>query len=173
MLELVFVIVVIGILAAAIIPRMQRENTAEATLKLLSDLRYTQHLALVDDKYDATATWFQNRWKIRFDGGSYRIESRDNGAVRYAKDPETKKDIQVDLTDLYGVTLSLAGGCANSSVIAFDHLGRPMIGDVSTDILPYPAGKLLTANCTITISSAEGDSNTITIHPETGYAQGL
>ncbi|MGD9717776.1 MAG: type II secretion system protein, partial [Sulfurimonadaceae bacterium] len=45
MLELVFVIVVIGILAAVIIPRMDRDNASEAAIELQSQIRYAQHLA--------------------------------------------------------------------------------------------------------------------------------
>ena len=51
MLELVFVIVVIGILAAAIIPSTRTNPAQEAAIQLLSDIRYTQHLAMIDDKY--------------------------------------------------------------------------------------------------------------------------
>ena len=52
MLELVFVIVIIGILAAAIIPRMDRDSIYEASEQLLSHIRYTQHLAMTDNIYD-------------------------------------------------------------------------------------------------------------------------
>lgn len=170
MLELVFVIVVIGILAATVIPRMERDTSAEATIKLQSDIRYAQHLALIDDKYDAASTtWFRNRWQIRFADNTYSIVSDAN--TRFAQDPETRKDIKVDLANDYSATLTFTGGCANNQIISFDHFGRPMVGDLSSDTLPYPSGRLLSAKCVITVT-ADG-VHTITLHPETGYIQGI
>jgi type II secretory pathway pseudopilin PulG len=67
MIELVFVIVVIGIVSATIIPTVQRDVLAEAANQLTSHIRYTQHLAMVDDKYDANERfWFKRRWMLRF-----------------------------------------------------------------------------------------------------------
>ncbi len=67
MIELVFVIVVAGILAAVIMPRMDRNTLQEAAIQLISHIRYTQHLAMVDDRFDATNQfWFRERWQIRF-----------------------------------------------------------------------------------------------------------
>jgi len=77
MIELVFVIVVIGIISAVMIPRMDRDVVGEATTQLASNIRYVQHLAMVDDKYisnagmsnDAnpnadTQFWYRKRWQI-------------------------------------------------------------------------------------------------------------
>ena len=56
MLELVFVLVVIGILAAVMIPNMQSTALREAAIQVVSHIRYTQHLAMIDDKFDTTDT---------------------------------------------------------------------------------------------------------------------
>jgi len=67
MLELVFVLVVIGILAAVIIPSTRTNPLQEAATQVVSDIRYTQHLAMMDDKFDSTDTnWYKERWSIRF-----------------------------------------------------------------------------------------------------------
>lgn len=67
LLESVFVIVVIGIIAAVIIPRINSNNLHEAAEQVISHIRYTQHLAMMDDKFDSSdATWYQKRWRIRF-----------------------------------------------------------------------------------------------------------
>jgi len=67
LLEMVFVIVVVGILAAILIPKTERNPLQEAAVQLLSDIRYTQHLAMVDDKFDAQdANWYKKRWQILF-----------------------------------------------------------------------------------------------------------
>jgi prepilin-type N-terminal cleavage/methylation domain-containing protein len=67
MLELVFVIVVVGILAATMAPRFSRDSLQEASDKLISQLRYTKHLAMVDDKFDNNnALWYKERWQLLF-----------------------------------------------------------------------------------------------------------
>jgi prepilin-type N-terminal cleavage/methylation domain-containing protein len=67
MLELVMVIVVLGILAALAIPRMDRDIRQEAADNILSDIRYTQHLALVDDVTNPfNQNWQKAFWRIGF-----------------------------------------------------------------------------------------------------------
>ena len=67
MIELVFVIVVLGILAALSLPRMDRDLKQEAADSILSDIRYTQHLALMDDMHDyKNPKWQQKFWRIVF-----------------------------------------------------------------------------------------------------------
>jgi prepilin-type N-terminal cleavage/methylation domain-containing protein len=85
MMELVFVIVVIGILLAIIIPRIHTDKINEAGVQILGHIRYTQHLAMVDDKYNALdSNWFLGRWQISFSNAnatrSYRIFSERIGA---------------------------------------------------------------------------------------------
>jgi len=66
-LELVFVIIVIGILAVFITPRLGSDSLHEAAVQVMSHIRYTQHLAMSDDKYDSSDDeWFKERWTIRF-----------------------------------------------------------------------------------------------------------
>ncbi|WP_373072253.1 prepilin-type N-terminal cleavage/methylation domain-containing protein [Sulfurimonas sp.] len=77
LLELVFVVVAIGILAAAIIPRINTNRLPEAAHQLVSHVRYVQHLAMSDDKYDSLdSNWYKNKWQIMFErssetGGGY------------------------------------------------------------------------------------------------------
>jgi prepilin-type N-terminal cleavage/methylation domain-containing protein len=73
MIELVFVIVIIGILAAVIIPNTKTNPLQEAAMQVLSHIRYTQHLAMTDDRYDpnnrdsaGAVKWFKERWQIVF-----------------------------------------------------------------------------------------------------------
>ena len=68
MLELVFAIVVIGILASLAMPRIDRDIRQEAADNILSAIRYTQQLALVDDKTNpAQLDWQKAFWNIRFE----------------------------------------------------------------------------------------------------------
>jgi prepilin-type N-terminal cleavage/methylation domain-containing protein len=171
MLELVMVIVIIGIIAAVIIPRTGSNKTAEAAVQLVKDIRYTQHLAMIDDKYDATdANWFKKLWQITFSGNTYSIVS-DAGATVARKQIDKSQFIQdIDLNDLYGVSITgytAPCGTDANKTISFDHVGRPLVDSLSGTTAPYD--NLMSANdCIITLSDGSSDLN-ITIRKETGY----
>jgi len=62
MIELVMVIIVLGILASMAMPRLDRDLRQEAADTILSNIRYTQHLALTDDKHRFNNAQWQRRW---------------------------------------------------------------------------------------------------------------
>jgi prepilin-type N-terminal cleavage/methylation domain-containing protein len=65
MLELVIVIVVLGILAALALPRMERDIRQEAADNILSAIRYAQHMALMDNVNDPRqAKWERRYWRF-------------------------------------------------------------------------------------------------------------
>ena len=67
MLELVFVIVLIGVLSAMVIPRMNRDTVYDASEQVLSHIKYTQHLAMTNNVYRSEVkNWHFARWYIRF-----------------------------------------------------------------------------------------------------------
>lgn len=67
MLELVFVIVIVGILSIVAVSSFQRNTLQEAADQVVSHIRYTQHLAMMDDKFDPNESqWFMRRWTLRF-----------------------------------------------------------------------------------------------------------
>ncbi len=67
LLELLFVLVLISIIAIELLPRMKSNLLKQAAQQLIADIRYTQHLALTDDKYDPNdKVWFKKRWQIIF-----------------------------------------------------------------------------------------------------------
>ena len=71
MLELIMVIVIIGILAAVIIPRTGSNKLAEVAIQVVGDIRYTQHLAMIDDKFNPNVNhWYRQRWQIAFSTAS-------------------------------------------------------------------------------------------------------
>jgi prepilin-type N-terminal cleavage/methylation domain-containing protein len=203
MIELVLVIVVLGILAALAIPRLERDLRQEAADNILSAIRYTQHLALIDDKQKFDdARWERRYWRLYFgtcdnkafyavgsddnmDGSTNaRVDSTEaaldpaNGKLMWAKDTSCTNS-SLEITDLspnifigkrYGVKDIRVGGSCGSKYIAFDHLGRPHQGaGFSNATKPIHAG-YLSSQCTLTFSLEEGDSFTINIEPETGYA---
>jgi len=171
MLELIFVIVVIGILAAVIIPNTKTNPVAEAAVNLLSQIRYTQHLAIINDKFDPNnASWYKDRWQIVLNGNKFSIVSDNN--TTFAKNSQNNSNL--NNIPLKGISLiTTAGGCANQSIISFDHLGRPLVGSLATTTAAYTAignnGALLTSDCNLTLTNGNKNA-TITIRPETGYA---
>ena len=79
LIELVFVIVVLGILTFALWPTKQPTQAFEAARQIVAHIRYTQHLALNDDKFathtytdkDGNANsiakdWYKRLWRITF-----------------------------------------------------------------------------------------------------------
>ncbi len=196
MMELIFVIIVIGILAAVAIPRTGSNKLQEAATQVLSHIRYTQHLAMVDDKFDSNdPTWYEKRWQIRFphvtiagvDTYYYEVFRDENKAgnsniEEEAIDPLTKKTIGdgqaavasiadgalTNLTKGFGV-VTVDGTCVIGGAyrtVAFDFVGRPYL-DVYTGVFSNPVPSL--NGCTIRLNDTQ-QSITIRVHPETGYA---
>ncbi|MBN2825043.1 MAG: type II secretion system protein, partial [Campylobacterales bacterium] len=88
MIELVFVIVVMGILASLAIPRMDRDLRQEAMDSIMSDLMLAQRMAVSDFRHDPNSQlWQKSYWKwepLSCDKGPYYIvysDSNYNGNV--------------------------------------------------------------------------------------------
>jgi len=200
MLELVIVIVVLGILAALAIPRMERDLRQEAADNILSAIRYTQHLALTDDKHKFNnAQWQRSFWQIQFEscaGGDlfYTIGSDDEN---YGGDIDEKEAIldpangkkvfwrntdsctnggdsdtspNIFLTKKYGITSVSGSGGCNG----VQYIGFDHLGrphiGFSASDSPNYAS-YMNSVCTLEFTLAEGDPIQISIQPETGYAQ--
>lgn len=81
MLELVFVIVVVGILSFMAASRFERNTLQEAADQVVGHIRYTQHLAMINDKFISTdATWYKTRWQIIFSTSA----TYTNGKISYS-----------------------------------------------------------------------------------------
>ena len=187
LLEVVFVIVIIGILAALAIPNQKSNMLHKAAEQVANHIRYTQHLAMVDDQFSPNdQTWYKKRWQIRFlNNGTikyYDIFSDQNkegnsNANEEAVDPMTKERLGsgntlntpkegVNLTRRYGIS-SIQGTCEvdGTRKIGFDYFGRPYLG-VSGGIYtnPVPAG-----GCTIQLVHPLEGTATIKIAAISGY----
>lgn len=198
MLELVFVIVVIGILAAVVIPRIGSNKLQEAAIQVVSHIRYTQHLAMVDDKFDANkATWYRAHWQIYFkhnsDGSGnvvYSIYSNKDlddmttsvnpDADEIAKSPLDRKNLTGDSlytnrTESMNISKKYGIEIANMDTMMSDGCNqarRIFFDHLGRPMLASNTGPyqtLLTETCKITMTSSEGTVE-IAIEPETGYA---
>ena len=150
MIELTFIIVVIGILVAVILPRVKANKNAETAVKMLSNIRYTQHLALIDDKFKEG-----KNWEIKINTVKKEYSILNNGV--YAKSIISKKKIKNISIKVDKIILS--GGCANEDGISFDHIGRPY------------SRTLMKENCIITLKNGDERDEILTIFKETGYAE--
>ncbi len=194
MLELVFVIVVLGILSALVIPRLDRDTRQEAIDNVISAIQHTQHLALIDDKTNPREPlWQKELWTIKFiasgDSFAYIIYS-DTNHNGTAEIEETMVDTssgahiyddgngKVDSDEspngfLYrqGVSnITFGEGCP-ADHFSFDRFGRLF----STNI---PAGGAIfdgymPNDCVMTMSFEEGVDAKIMVESETGYIKVL
>ncbi|MDD2369628.1 MAG: hypothetical protein PHQ90_10025 [Sulfuricurvum sp.] len=192
MMELIFVLIVIGILTVLAMPSFNRDPLAEATEQLANHIRYTQHLAMVDDRFDpANPQWYSEMWTLDIQqvGTDWIYEvfsdlAPYNGnptAAEEATDPLTgskfgNNDINTtNLTKAYGVqNIVLAGGNDNKGTgvgtrrVTFDNLGRPY-RRASSAANDNWRDYLITSNMTITLTGQDERQAVITVIPETGY----
>ncbi len=200
MIELVLVIVVLGILAALAIPRMERDLRQEAADNILSAIRYTQHLALIDDKHKfKDAKWQGRFWAIQFTTSNsttlnnfYTISSDEdddsnvdkeetaldpiNGKYMYNAGGTTTaidpdESPNIFIGKKYGINnLSTSGGCQDTKTIGFDHLGRPHVGFLGSTTPDYSSYMTNDCNLTFSFQNSAANSFSIIIKQETGYA---
>jgi len=197
MIELVFVIVVLGILASLAMGRMERDLKQEASEHILSHIRLTQQLALRDNKHlpDNNTTWQRAYWQINFDctlDCKYTVGSdlNLNASVEMLEssidptdgkylwnDGGTDRDMskKVLLENEFGIhTIATSAGCINSNTIAFDYIGRPYI---SIDTATNDFVKVISNDCNLTFTMSTDEDNDgsddefiITIRSETGHS---
>ncbi len=195
MLELVMVIGIVGILSLVALTRLDRDRTQEAADNILSAVRYTQHLALTDDRHDLNNNrWQRSFWMIRFVSNTHYIVGSDanyggnidknesavdpaNGKLMYTTDTTIDSDESptIFIGRKYGIdTIDFSncqqtvGGRNRASHIAFDHMGRPHKGITRSNIDDYST--LLSNDCEITFSGSDISSFTLHIERETGFA---
>ena len=139
MIELIFVIVVVGILAAIMIPKLNRNASREAANQILTHIRYTQHLAMQDDKYENFISnqpkpWFKLRWGITFNETSLKECSIDKPGVKTWKysvffDKSVNGNINSEsevANDIYKSGKLLSGGWSGISTDACKKINKEL-----------------------------------------------
>ncbi len=154
MIELIFVLVVLGIITSIAMDRMDRDLKQEAAETILSHIRLAQQLALRDNKHrpDNDPKWQKSYWRFEYgkcsglDEYYYRIGSdidmdgtidKSEAAInptngKYLYTFNTCEALQEDesptvrLGKKFGIqNIKKYGGCSKVQHIAFDYLGRP------------------------------------------------
>ena len=114
-----------------ITPDFQGNNLRKAADQVVSHIRYTQHLAMMDDKFSTTdPDWFQARWQIVFANNSgsnnqwaYTVFSDFKGIHGGSPDPASVADPRSELaTNMLDPTKFLTGGTSGNGLI---HFGNP------------------------------------------------
>jgi prepilin-type N-terminal cleavage/methylation domain-containing protein len=192
LIELIVVIVIVGILTAIVISSFKEDKIGLAKEEMVLRLRYAQHLAVMDDKFDtAKGFWDRRRWRFHCNADTRSC------AVFAPSDPTavdlTSSDFAIDPQDrtlLTGDCMGMAGcsdsnttqrlalgsrwgisriekscGAGNDLTIIFDEIGRPYILDGAA--LP----KLLDDECKITITHPEEGQDSFCVEPETGFVR--
>jgi type II secretory pathway pseudopilin PulG len=199
MLELVFVIMVLGILAALAMPRLDRDLKQEASDSILSDIRYTQHLALRDNKHSFNdPEWQKSFWKISFEScgsssglftgvGTDMDYEGDTDKTEAAIDPANGRPMfwtntdscanggdatvsdRIFITKKYGIK-SVAGAGGCNGV---QHIGFDHLGrphvSFSSSTTPDYASYMV-SDCTFTFTMSDDDTFAITVQAESGHA---
>ena len=168
LLELVFVIVIAGILAFVLIPKSSDTKLLESANQLISHIRYAQQLALNNDQFDPNdKDWYKKMWRIEFkNNGTYKVwrgnEAKSNKIAPDPANPGQKlKDVQLK-----------RGIIAKGSKIIFDELGRVYNEQATTKSYENK----IDTNTTIKLCKGSASSDCtgkehikLSIEPETGY----
>lgn len=168
LLELVFVIVIAGILAFVLIPKSSDTKLLESANQLISHIRYAQQLALNNDQFDPNdENWYKKMWRIEFESnGTYKVwRGADATSNKIAPDPanpgQKLKDVQLK-----------RGIIAKGKKVIFDELGRVYSEQATTKSYEYK----IEQNTTIKLCKGSASSDCtgkerieLSIEPETGY----
>jgi prepilin-type N-terminal cleavage/methylation domain-containing protein len=124
MIELIFVIVIMGILSAVLMPNNSNDPLKEAAAQIKADIKYTQHLAMTDDRYNTADTnWYKERWQILFSSNAgsnnkiaYTIFS-DNVGVNSGNPNESEVAIAPG-----NPSRRMTGGYNTSNTLDYNHV---------------------------------------------------
>lgn len=168
LLELIFVVVIAGILAFVLIPKSSDTKLLESANQLISHIRYAQQLALNNDQFDPNdKDWYKKMWRIEFENnGTYKVWRGANATSnKIAPDPtnpgQKLKDVQLK-----------RGIVAKGSKVIFDELGRVYSEQATTKSYEHK----IEQNTTIKLCKGSASSDCtgkerieLSIEPETGY----
>jgi len=203
MIELIIIIVVIGILATLTVPRVNRDNRLEAMKYILSMVRYTQNLALHDNKQnDSNSSWQKAYWRFSVNRCKYSsdiylyigTDSNYDGSIdgnEVILDPSNGKQMfgvgTIDCSQASSVANNYSTNSfikskfgitdfkfnKSGQYIGFDNFGRLYRSFGSSTIPNYSSYQSGPSRIEFEFGNSNESNFTIQIEPETGYAQVL
>jgi hypothetical protein len=197
--ELVTIVIIVAILSSIAISRFTENGELYMAIdQTLTHIRYTQHLAAMNDPYSSTdPNWAYRRWLIRFSdqkkpeygyGWTYSIfvdhdpdPNISPNASECAKDPQTGRVMSGGFGDriktvngMPELALTQHWHITNVKLtgctltIAFDAMGKPHNHSSVGSVINR---KQISNVCRITFTHAKEGSASICIYPESGYAE--
>lgn len=121
LLEMVIVIAVISIISVMSMSQISKDDFKQAQLAILSDIKYTQSLALRDNKHSLSdPKWQRKFWRIIFStcrgGGKYYMIGSDFDTSGAGNSYFAKSEAAMDLTEGKPLWWYNAGECGDSRV---------------------------------------------------------
>jgi len=199
MIELVLVITVLGILAFSAMSRMERDLVQEAGDTILSDIRYTQHMAINDYRENPmNNNWQKSFWQIKIEScgsgsglfisiGADKDYGGDIDKKESALDPENSKPMfwtntqectdggdgtvsnNIFITKKFGVDSIETSGGCQDK----KYIGFDHLGRPHvgfTNSATPDYSSYMQQPCDMKFTIKNGKNFTIRILPETGYA---
>lgn len=152
LIELVMIIVILGIVALASMPKTTAEPRVRleaACQRIALDLRYVQAMSLAQ----------QVRFGISFDPATETYFAYRVNVATKARDPQTRNNFDVSFTELNEFKGMDIASTSFSNKVEFDSTGAPYDG----------SGVILSSQGIITIQATGGAySRTVSIEPKTG-----
>jgi hypothetical protein len=196
LLELIFVIILISILLATTLPKKQNINLEQASKRIITYLKFTRYLAMIDNKYKLDEPlWFKERWTLKFQncaynvGGLYFVVFSDKNQKGSPNKDECAKDPLSDKY-LYSHYDCVAGDDESETVLLTKKYGVEKVtiscnstntlGSISFDINGEAHSRLgtdpdrkdqykLNETCYIELFDKEENSVKIAIEAKTGF----
>lgn len=197
-IEIIFVVTIAAILIGIAAPRLlQKDDLSLAADQVINHIRYTQHLALMEDKFDPNdGNWKRRAWRIRFSDYRSNVEYGSSWSYTIFSDQDAGTNnapIETEMAKNPLIRNQLLSGGFNDSLPIDTEEANPdmLLGRAySIDTLSFSGcgGRTIAfdeigrpyymsdANmnpientCTITLTHQSGDTAQICIEPETGY----
>lgn len=151
LIELIVVIIVLGIIAIAAVPRIMNIGQMRLNIaleKVAGDLKYAHEFAMNHNC----------RSRVTFSDNSYTVEEDSSGSWQTARDPSTQDDFTVVLnTGNYRGVVIVSATFNGGAIIEFDPIGAPYTS----------SGNPLVETGSVVISGG-GTERSINIAPVTG-----
>lgn len=155
MIELIFVMLIVGILGIYVSPKFGSScgDLAKERDKIISAIRYTRHLSQTYNAFDYKDEFWRNKsFCFEIDDTLKEFNISKSGVL--IKDPLTKNDYSKTFDSSFNF---------NNLRLCFDNMGRPFRNN-----LDY--ANLTQNNLTLSLT-CDSKNTDITIHKETGYIE--